>query len=215
MSAETKGSGEERVRKRQVKVPSMDEVQVERKRIRHRAAYRKALRGTIYALVMVAALAVLISSLVLPVMQISGESMTPTLADGEIIVLLKIKNLKPGNLCSFTWNNRTLIKRIIAGPGKWVMIDENGIVSVADEKDGEYKELEEPYVSEQGLGECDIEFPYQVPEDSYFAMGDKRSSSIDSRSSVIGCIHKDQIIGQVWLRVYPFKRIGLVDREWR
>lgn len=194
---------------RHVKVPTPDEVKLERKRIKHRAAYRKALRGTVYALLMVAALAVLISSLILPVMQISGESMTPTLSDGEIIVLLKIKNLKPGDLCSFTWNNRTLIKRIIAGPGDWVVIDEEGRVTVNDVP------LEEPYVSEPGLGECDIEFPYQVPEDSYFAMGDKRSSSIDSRSTVIGCIHKDQIIGQVWLRVYPLKRIGLVDREWR
>ena len=209
MSEEIKSSGSDRLRRRPVKVPTLEEVQIERKRIKHRAAYRKALRGTIYALVMVAALAVLISSLVLPVMQISGESMTPTLVDGEIIVLLKIKNMKLGDLCSFTWNNRTLIKRIIAGPGDWVVIDGDGNVFVND------VQIDEPYISEQGLGECDIEFPYQVPEDSYFAMGDKRSSSIDSRSTVIGCIHKDQIIGQVWLRVYPFKRIGLVDREWR
>ncbi len=209
MKEETNPLSELTANARHVKVPTIDEVRLERKRIKHRAAYRKALRGTVYALLMVAALAVLISSLILPVMQISGESMNPTLVDGEIIVLLKIKNLKPGDLCSFTWNNRTLIKRIIAGPGDWVVIDEEGRVTVNDVP------MDEPYVSEPGLGECDIEFPYQVPEDSYFAMGDKRSSSIDSRSTVIGCIHKDQIIGQVWLRVYPVKRIGLVDREWR
>lgn len=209
MKEETNPLSELTANARHLKVPTIDEVRLERKRIKHRAAYRKALRGTVYALLMVAALAVLISSLILPVMQISGESMNPTLVDGEIIVLLKIKNLKPGDLCSFTWNNRTLIKRIIAGPGDWVVIDEEGHVTVNDVP------MDEPYVSEPGLGECDIEFPYQVPEDSYFAMGDKRSSSIDSRSTVIGCIHKDQIIGQVWLRVYPLKRIGLVDREWR
>ncbi len=177
--------------------------------MRRRTVYLKALRGTIYALVIVAALAVLVSSFIFPVMQISGESMNPTLIDGEIIVLLKGNTLGTGDLLSFTWNNRTLIKRIIAGPGDWVVIKENGDVFVNEVK------LDEPYVKDPGLGECDITFPFQVPEDSFFVMGDKRTTSIDSRSTYIGCVHKDQIVGKVWFRVYPLKRIGLVDREWR
>ncbi len=192
-----------------VRIPSKDEVEQELKKINRRNIYLKALRGTVYALVIVAALAVLISSFILPVMQISGESMSPTLIDGEIIVLLKGNVLNMGDLLSFTWNNRTLIKRIIAGPGDWVVINEDGDVYVNDVK------LDEPYVKEPGLGECDITFPFQVPEDSFFVMGDKRTTSIDSRSTYIGCVHKDQIVGKVWFRVYPFKRIGIVDREWR
>lgn len=177
--------------------------------MRRRTVYMRALRDTVYALIIVAALAVLVSSFVFPVMQISGESMNPTLVDGEIIVLLKVNELHAGDLLSFTWNNRTLIKRIIAGPGDWVVIDENGDVYVNEVL------LDEPYVKDKALGECDITFPFQVPEDSFFVMGDKRSTSIDSRSTYIGCVNKDQVVGQVWLRVYPLKRIGLVDREWR
>lgn len=191
--------------KRSVSLPTIEQIEAERERIKYRSAYKKALFGTIYALVIVAAIAVLISSLVLPVLQISGNSMDPTLCNGDIIVLVKTKDYDPGDLCSFSWSNKTLIKRIIAKAGDWVSIDDDGTVYVND------KVFDEPYVSNKSLGECDIEFPYQVPEKSYFVMGDKRDVSVDSRSTVIGAVGEDQIVGKVWLRVYPFKNIGFIE----
>lgn len=191
--------------KRSVNLPTIEQIEAERERIKYRSAYKKALFGTIYALVIVAAIAVLISSLVLPVLQISGNSMDPTLCNGDIIVLVKTKDYDPGDLCSFSWSNKTLIKRIIAKAGDWVSIDDDGTVYVND------KVFDEPYVSNKSLGECDIEFPYQVPEKSYFVMGDKRDVSVDSRSTVIGAVGEDQIVGKVWLRVYPFKNIGFIE----
>lgn len=185
-------------------LPTMDQIQKEQRRLHHRISYNRALRSTVNVLIVVAAIAVLISSLVFPVLQISGDSMDPTLKDGNIIVLYKTTNLKTGDLCSFTWNNRTLIKRIIAGPGDWIEIDAEGNVYVNDVM------LDEPYVSEKSVGECDIEFPYQVPDNSYFMMGDKRATSIDSRSTVIGSVNVEQIIGKVWLRIYPFDLIGFM-----
>lgn len=191
-------------RKRKVGLPTMEQIEAERERIKYRSAYKKALFGTIYALVIVAAIAVLISSLALPVLQISGSSMDPTLCNGDIIVLFKTKNYDPGDLCSFSWSNKTLIKRIIAGAGDWITIDDEGTVYVND------KVFDEPYVSNKSLGQCDIDFPYQVPEKSYFVMGDKRDVSVDSRSTVIGAVSEDQIIGKVWIRVYPFNNIGFI-----
>ena len=119
-------------------------------------------------------------------------------------MLIKTKDYKTGDLCSFSWNNRTLIKRIIASAGDWIEIKEDGTVFVNGE------ELNEPYVLEKSLGECDISFPYQVPEKSYFVMGDKRNVSIDSRSTAIGCVNEDQIVGKVWIRIYPFSNIGSI-----
>lgn len=185
-------------------LPTMDEVVRERRRIRYQKIYLRTLSSTLGILVVVAALAVLIASLFLPVMQISGDSMVPTLNNGEIVVLVKTENFTTGELCSFSWNNRTLIKRIIAGPGDWVEIDEEGTVYVNDAR------LEEPYVSEKSLGECDLTFPYQVPDNHYFALGDHRATSIDSRSSVIGCVEKEQIIGKVVFRVWPFRDMGWI-----
>ncbi len=186
-------------------LPTMEQIEAERKRLEYHKQYKKALLGTIYALIIVAAVAVLISSLILPVMQISGNSMDPTLCNGDIIVLIKTKDYKTGDLCSFSWNNRTLIKRIIASAGDWIEINEEGTVSINGE------ELDEPYILEKSLGECDIAFPYQVPEKSYFVMGDKRNISIDSRSTAIGCVNEDQIVGKVWIRIYPFSKMGLIQ----
>lgn len=177
----------------------MEQIQAERERVRYQKRYRKALRGTVYALVTVAAIAVLVSSLLLPVMQITGDSMAPTLRDGDVILLMKAGSYEPGDLCGFTWNNKTLIKRVVAGPGDWVRIDGEGTVWVNG------KELEEPYLEEKSLGICDLHFPYQVPENCYFLIGDKREVSVDSRSSLVGSVNREQIVGRVLLRVYPFK----------
>lgn len=197
-------------RRRVIPVPSKEAVEAEIKRLRRRKAYIKALRGTIYALIIVAALAVLISSLFMTVMQISGDSMDPALINGDIIVLLRTKRFKTGDLCSFAWNNKKLIKRIIAGPGQWVMIDEDGTVSVGEAKE-RLTLLDEEYIAPENktLGEnCDIEFPYQVPENCFFVLGDKRDISIDSRNKQVGCVGTEQIIGKVWIRVYPFGNMG-------
>lgn len=185
----------------------MEQVEQERRRIKHKEAYLRALSSTVGILAVVAALAVLISSLLLPVMQISGDSMEPTLKDGEIIVLVKTEHFKTGDLCSFSWNNRTLIKRIIGGPGDWIEIDEDGTVYVNQTA------LEETYITEKSLGECDIEFPFQVPDNHYFAMGDHRATSIDSRSTVIGSVNKGQIIGKVMFRIWPLSEMGLIKQS--
>ncbi len=185
-------------------VPTKQEVEKERKRLTYRKEYNKALRSTVNILIVVAALAALLATLLLPVLQVSGTSMEPTLVDGDILVLMKSSKLKTGDLCGFYWQNKLLLKRIIGGPGDIIDIDENGTVSVNGNK------LDEPYVSELALGICDQEFPYQVPENRFFVMGDHRATSVDSRSSIVGCIETEQMVGKVALRVWPFERISMV-----
>ncbi len=187
--------------KQPVALPSMEQIEAERQRVRYRRSYRRALRGTVVALVTVAAVAVLISSLLLPVMQITGGSMSPTLQNGDLIVLIRGDRYEPGDLCGFTWNNKTLIKRVIAGPGDWVQMDPDGVVYVNGTR------LEEPYLTNQSLGVCDLTFPYQVPENAWFVMGDKRDTSVDSRSSLVGSVTREQMVGKVWLRFFPFDRL--------
>ena len=187
--------------KREVSLPSIKQVETERKRYRRQKAYNKALSGTIYVLTIVAAVAVLISTLILPVLQIEGTSMEPTLHNGDIVLLAKTTNFGRGDLCGFAWNNKLLIKRVIGLPGDWVEIDTDGTLYLNGDR------IEEPYIEHKALGECDLEFPFQVPQEQYFVIGDMRESSIDSRNTVIGCIPKDQIIGKVFFRIWPFKTI--------
>lgn len=187
-----------------VKIPSMQEIKKERSRLEYRKRYHMVLRSTVYSLVVVAAAAVLLATLFFPVLQVSGTSMEPTLSDRDILLLVKNDNYKTGDLCSFSWQNKLLIKRIIGGPGDVIDIDEQGTVFVNGKK------LDEPYVDDLALGECDVKFPYQVPENRYFVLGDHRSVSIDSRSSTIGCVEKKQIVGKVFLRVWPLKRFSMV-----
>lgn len=191
-------------REKDVAIPSLPEIQKERKRIRRGTYYRQALRGTVAVLVVVAAVAVLITTLFLPILQISGDSMSPTLDHDEIIVLLKTKEFKRGDLVGFYYQGKILLKRVIALPEDEVAIDSDGNVYINGEL------LEEPYVSEKCLGDCDLEFPYKVSGTGYFVMGDKRSNSVDSRNSVIGVVSKEDIIGKVFIRVWPFSEIGFV-----
>ncbi len=184
-------------------IPTTEEVKAERERLEYRSRYGRVLRSTIYALLVVAAAAVLLATLLLPVLQVSGDSMNPTLEDKDILVLVKGENMETGDLCAFYWQNKLLIKRIIGAPGDVITLDENGVVTVNG------KTLDEPYVDELALGECDIRFPYQVPENRYFVLGDHRAVSIDSRSSVIGCVEKSQILGRVFLRVWPLDRLAV------
>ena len=189
------------LKKRITTLPTKQQVETERKRYRRQKAYNKALGGTIYVLTMVAAVAALIATLVLPVLQIEGKSMEPTLANGDIVLLLKTTNFNRGELCSFSWNNKLLIKRVIGIPGDWIEIDTDGTIYLNGQK------LDEPYAEQLSVGECDLEFPYQVPQEQYFVLGDMRESSIDSRNTLIGCVKKDQIVGKVFFRVWPFKTI--------
>ena len=189
---------------KKVPVPSLKEIQTERKRIRRGTYYWQALRGTIAVLVVVAAIAVLITTLFLPILQISGDSMSPTLEHDEIVILLKSKEFEQGDLIGFYYQGKILLKRVIALPEDEVAIDGEGNVYVNGAL------LEEPYVTDRGLGDCDLEFPYKVPGTGYFVMGDRRSNSVDSRNSVIGSISKEDIIGKVFLRAWPFSRFGFV-----
>lgn len=187
------------------KFPSMEQLERERKRLRRREITKKFILGTLSVIITTAAAAALIATLVLPIMQISGSSMAPTLEDGDIVILLKTDNVSSGDLCSFAWNNRTLVKRIIGVAGDTVDIDENGVVSVNGTA------LDERYISEAAVGECDITLPMQVPENCFFVLGDNRADSADSRSSVIGCVEREQIIGKVLFRVWPLNGIGTIN----
>ena len=188
-------------KKRTASLPTKQQVETERKRYRRQKAYNKALSGTIYVLTIVAAVAVLIATLVLPVLQIEGTSMEPILVNGDIVLLTKTTNFDRGELCGFSWNNKLLIKRVIGLPGDWIEIDTDGTVYLNGEK------LDEPYAQQLAMGECDLEFPFQVPQEQYFVLGDMRESSIDSRNTLIGCVEKDQIVGKVFFRIWPFKSI--------
>ena len=187
-----------------VAVPSLKEIQTERKRIRRNTLYWQALRSTVAVLVVVAAVAVLIATLFLPILQISGDSMSPTLKNDEIVVLLKTKSFERGDLIGFYYQGKILLKRVIALPEDEVAIDAEGNVYV----NGEI--LDEPYVTDKCLGNCDLEFPYKVPGTGYFVLGDQRTNSVDSRNSVIGAIPQDDIIGKVFFRVWPLSGFGLV-----
>jgi signal peptidase I len=190
---------------KQIAVPSINEIQTERKRIRRKTYYRQALRGTVSVLVVVAAIAVLITTLFLPILQISGDSMSPTLEHDEIVVLLKTKNFERGDIIGFYYQGKILLKRVIALPEDEVAIDEEGNVYVNGEL------LIEPYVTEKSLGISDIEYPYQVPDSRYFLMGDHRKTSVDSRTSAVGCISEEQIVGKIVFRVWPFESFGILE----
>lgn len=187
---------------KETSLPTAEQLDMERRRLRYKRRYNRTLRSTVAILIVVAALAVLAATLWMPVLRVYGSSMAPTLHNGEILVSVKTGDFSSGDIIAFYHGNKLLIKRYIAGPSDYVNVDEDGNVSVNGTL------LDEPYLAEKAYGEADIEFPYQVPDQRYFVMGDNRSVSIDSRSSIVGCIAEDQIVGKVVFRVWPLSAFG-------
>ncbi|MGN0974362.1 MAG: signal peptidase I [Gemmiger sp.] len=185
--------------------PTVEQLEAELDRERYKRRYNRVLRSTVYTLVVVAAVAVLVATIWMPVLQVYGNSMKPTLCEGDIVVSIKGGKFEQGDLVAFYLGNKILVKRCIAGPGQWVDIDGDGNVSV----DG--VPLDEPYLTEKALGDCDINLPYQVPDNRYFCMGDHRSTSVDSRSTTVGCVAEEQIVGKIVFRVWPLKQFGALD----
>ena len=185
-------------------LPTIQQLEAERNRLRSKNRYNRTLRSTVAILVVVAALAVLVATLWMPVLRIYGTSMFPTLTDGQVVITVKTGRCRSGDIAAFYHGNKLLIKRYIAGPGQWVDIDRLGNVSI----DG--KALDEPYLTDKAYGETNIDLPYQVPDDRYFLMGDNREVSVDSRNTTVGCVARDQIVGKVVFRIWPLKDFGPV-----
>lgn len=185
-----------------VEIPSVSQMEKELTRAKYNKQYWKVLRSTIYILVIVAAFAVLVATLWMPVLQIYGDSMTPALEEGDIVVSVKSQEYEAGDVIAFYYNNKILVKRVIATSGQWVDIERDGTVYVGGQL------LEEPYVSGKAFGDCNLKLPYQVPESRIFVMGDHRSTSIDSRNSAVGCIADEQIVGKIVFQVWPLDKIG-------
>ena len=187
-----------------VDIPATEQLEAELAREKYKKRYHSVLRSTIYTLVIVAAIAVLTATLWLPVLQIYGSSMTPTLQDGEIVFSVKTSKFEPGDVIAFYYNNKILVKRVICGPADWVNMDEDGTVYVNG------TELDEPYLVDKALGDCNIQLPYQVPDGKVFVMGDHRSTSVDSRNTAVGCVAQEQIVGKIIFRIWPLNRLGAV-----
>lgn len=191
-------------------LPTSQQLEAELNRARYRRRYRNVLRSTVYTLITVAAIAVLVATLLMPVLQIYGSSMTPTLADGDIVVSLKQSEFESGDVVAFYYNNKILVKRVIAQSGEWVDITPEGDVYVG-KTSSDMQLLEEPYLEEKALGDCNIEFPYQVPESRVFVLGDHRSVSVDSRNTAVGCVAEEQLVGRLVFRVWPLAFFGEID----
>lgn len=183
--------------------PSLAEIETEMSQTRSRGRYRQALKGTAGTVVVVAAIAVLIATIILPVIRITGTSMQPGFQPGDIVVAYKTKNFQQGDVCVFYFNNKLILKRVIGMGGDKIEIDEEGHVTVND-----ITLEEEDYISEYALGQCDIEFPYVVPPGEYFVLGDNRDNTEDSRFTNYGCIKQEEMVGKIFLRIWPLN--GLV-----
>ena len=185
--------------------PTADEISQVITAGKRRRTFFRTLRSTAFAMLSVAAVAILIATQLLPTLRIFGSSMSPTLEEGEIVVAVKTSKFKTGDIAAFYYNNKLLVKRVICGPGEWFNLQEDGTVYVNGIR------LEEPYLTEKHMGSCDLELPYQVPEQQYFMIGDDRESSVDSRLKQVGCIPEEQIVGKIFFRIWPLSAFGKVS----
>ncbi len=185
-------------------LPNAAQLERELKRVRYNQRYNSVFKNTVYTLITVAAIAVLVATLWLPVLQIYGTSMTPSLRDGDIVISLKSAEFTEGDIVAFYYNNKILVKRVIAKSGDWISLDADGNVFVNGQM------LEEPYITDKAFGDCNIEFPYQVPDGRIFVMGDHRSTSVDSRNTAVGCVAQEQIVGRVVFRIWPLPDMGTI-----
>lgn len=192
-------------KKQPLEVPELEALEAELARVKYKSRFRQTLLGTIYVLITVAAVAILIATLWLPVLRITGTSMTPTLEDGELVVSVKNSSFERGDMVAFYYNNKVLVKRVIALAGEWVNIDADGNVYINDVL------YDEPYLVEKSIGQCDVEFPYQVPDGRVFVLGDHRSVSVDSRSKAVGCVAQEQIVGRLVMRIWPMEKAGALQ----
>jgi signal peptidase I len=192
-------------KKKEIRMPSTEQLETEINRVRYKKRYRSVLRSTVYTLITVAAISILIATLWLPVLQIFGNSMTPTLQNGEIIFSIKTDDFEQGDIIAFYYNNKILVKRVICGPGDWFNMDPDGTVYVNNVK------IDEPYVLETAYGDTNIQLPFQVPDGKIFVLGDQRSTSVDSRNTAVGCVASEQIVGKIVFRIWPFDCIGPVE----
>ena len=181
------------------------ELRQELRRVKYNNKFAATLFNTIGTLVVVAAAAILVANLWLPILQVTGTSMSPTLQEGQVLMASKGHDFKTGDVIAFYYNNKILVKRVIAMPGDWVNISEDGTVYVNDIA------IDEPYLKEKALGDCNIELPYQVPESKIFVMGDNRSVSLDSRNTAIGCISEEQVVGRITFAIWPLSKISKIN----
>lgn len=185
-------------------LPSTEEIREAYDKVTYNERLRKSIFSTANILIVVAAIAVLLAMLLLPVLRIYGSSMNNTLNKGELVLTVKHVDFETGDVVAFYYNNNILVKRAIATSGQWVDMDEEGNVYVDQEM------IDEPYLKDKALGEPDIEFPYQVPDDRIFVLGDNRSVSVDSRNTSVGCVSSEQVVGKIVFRVWPLNRVGPV-----
>ena len=186
--------------------PSLSQLETELKRENYKGKYKRTFRSTISVLIVTAAVVVLLAFLIFPVFRIYGSSMSPTINEGEIVVSIKGSRFECGDVIVLSFNNKLLVKRVMAGPGQWFDLDQDGNVYI----DG--KLIDEPYLTDKAYGDCNISLPYQIPDGRYFVMGDNRSTSQDSRNSMVGCIAEEQIVGKAFFRIWPFSEFGRIDR---
>jgi signal peptidase I len=191
-------------KKKEIQIPTTEQLETEIKRVRYNQRYHSVLRSTVYTLITVSAISILVATLWLPVLQIFGNSMTPTLQNGEIIFSVKTDDFEQGDIIAFYYNNKILIKRVICGPGDWFNMDPDGTVYVNTVK------IDEPYVLEPAYGDTNIQLPFQVPDGKIFVLGDHRSTSVDSRNTAVGCVAEEQVVGKIVFRIWPLDRIGPV-----
>lgn len=181
-----------------------EKIETEIKRLKRKKNGRRILKETVFSLLVVAAVAVLAAMLFFPIFRVTGSSMEPSLDSKEIVVCLKNSKFKSGDIVAFYYNNKVLLKRVIGTAGDTIEIDKDGNVFVNGNM------LDEPYIKQKSLGQCDIDFPFQVPDNRIFVMGDNRETSVDSRTTAVGCIADEYIIGKVFFRIWPFGKFGSV-----